>query len=130
MHCGHTKAKAPGETKDVSMFRFPADESRKEQWLKALGLKASKITKKTRICSRHFLNGDSSQVPSLDTGKRFASPKLRSKRCIIITNHHFNSQCIIIFTVLNVCYPQLTSEFSQRETVLQCQKNLIPFFIL
>ena len=48
--CGRTKAKAPGETKDVSMFGFPAYESRKEQWLKALGLKASDITKSSRIC--------------------------------------------------------------------------------
>lgn len=79
--CGHTKAKAPGEKKDVSLFRFPADQSRREQWLKALGLKASDITKNSRICSRHFLNGDSAQVPSLDIGKRFASPKkLHSKR--------------------------------------------------
>ena len=79
--CGHTKAKAPGETKDVSLFRFPADQSRKEQWLKALGLKASDITKNSRICSRYFLNGDSARVPLLDIGKRFASPKkLHSKR--------------------------------------------------
>ena len=43
--CGHTKAKAPGEKKDVS-FRFPGDQSQREQWLKALGLKASDIIKK------------------------------------------------------------------------------------
>ena len=27
------------------------------------------------MCSRHFLHGSSSSVPSLDIGKRFASPK-------------------------------------------------------
>ena len=81
--CGHTKAKAPGETKHVSLFRFPADQTRREQWLKALGLKSSDVTANSRICSRHFLNGDSSQVPSIDTGKRFASPKkIHSKRGI------------------------------------------------
>ena len=34
--CGHTKAKAPGETKHV-LFRFPADQTQREQWLKVLG---------------------------------------------------------------------------------------------
>ena len=56
--CGHTKAKAPCETKDVWMFRFPADQSRKEQWLKVVRLKVGDITEKSHICSQHFLAGD------------------------------------------------------------------------
>ena len=47
--CGHTKAKALGETKHVSLFRFPADQTRREQWLKALGPKSSDITLLARI---------------------------------------------------------------------------------
>ena len=65
----------------MSKFWFPADQVRREQWLKAIGLKANDVKENSRICSRHFLNGDSTQVPSLDIGKHFASPKkLQSKR--------------------------------------------------
>lgn len=39
----------------------------------ALGL--TDVNEQTRICSRHFLHGDSSNIPVLDLGKCFASPK-------------------------------------------------------
>ena len=59
------------------MHRFPtkADHLRRQQWLIALGLKEEQLQDHHRICSRHFPNGDVSQVPSLHLGKRFASPK-------------------------------------------------------
>lgn len=59
--------KLPGETKDV-LFRFPTDQSRREQWLKVLGLKASDITKTSCICSWHFLSGDSPSLDMLEDG--------------------------------------------------------------
>lgn len=62
----------------MSMFRFPGsgDEKRRKQWLEAINLsKQYYISKHSRICSRHFLHGDPSNPPSLDLGKRFASPK-------------------------------------------------------
>ena len=57
------------------MFRFPADKEKRQKWLEALNLTEAEISEHSRICSRHFLHGDPSNVPSLDIGKRFASPK-------------------------------------------------------
>lgn len=70
--CGRTKGKGD---KKVSMFRFPADKEKRQKWLEALNLTEAEIGEHSRICSRHFLHGDPSNVPSLDIGKRFASPK-------------------------------------------------------
>jgi len=69
--CGRVKGK--GQT--VSMHRFPADPTKKQEWLRVLGLTEDDITDYSRICSRHFLFGDTSIPPSLDIGKRFSSPK-------------------------------------------------------
>ena len=75
--CGHTKAKG----KSVSMHRFPSDSAKRQKWLDALGMTEGNLTLQARICSCHFLNGDTSQVPSLKIGKRFASPrKLQTER--------------------------------------------------
>ena len=57
------------------MYRFPADKEKRRQWLEALNLSEVEVGEHARICSRHFLHGDPSNVPSLDIGKRFASPK-------------------------------------------------------
>ena len=59
------------------MYRLPADKTKKEQWISALELQEANITKDTRVCSRHFLNGDTTQIPSRSLGKRFCSPKKR-----------------------------------------------------
>ena len=67
--CGHTKGKGD----KASMYRFPADKIRRQQWLVALNL-TEDITEHTCVCSRHFLHGNST-TPVLDLGKRFASPK-------------------------------------------------------
>ena len=69
--CGHAKIKGDR----VAMFRIPADKSRRQQWLDALNLTEDEVKDHTRVCSRHFLHGDSCNIPSLDLGKRFASPK-------------------------------------------------------
>ena len=69
--CGHVK----GKKDKVSMYRFPSDKAKRQLWLVALNLTESDITDHTRICSRHFLHGNSSNVPSFDLGRRFASPK-------------------------------------------------------
>ena len=78
--CGQVKKK----NERVSMFRFPADPKRRQQWLEALGVAESAISEQSRVCSRHFLHGDSSNVPVLNLGSRFASPRKkeseRSKR--------------------------------------------------
>lgn len=50
----------------------------------ALGL--TDVSEQTHVCSRHFLHGDSSNIPVLDLGKCFASPKKvdtnRNKRAL------------------------------------------------
>ena len=81
--CGHIKSK---KRPKVAMHRFPANPEKRAQWLSAVGLIEDDIKEHTRICSRHFLHGDSSNPPSLSLGKRFASPKKllldRGKRAI------------------------------------------------
>ena len=63
-------------SRNASMFRFPSkNATKREQWLTAVGLKVADITKHWRICSRHFLNGDSNQIPSIEVGARYCSPK-------------------------------------------------------
>ena len=64
----------------VSMYRFPKDHVKRNEWLCALNLKEENVKEHHRVCSRHFLNGDMRQTPSLTIGAHFASPK----RCIQI----------------------------------------------
>ena len=50
----------------------PEDNS---AWLDTLNLKEDEVKEHMRVCSWHFFHGDSSNIPSLDLGKWFASPK-------------------------------------------------------
>ncbi len=70
--CGHVKSK---KDPNIKMHRFPADPVKKALWLNAVGLRESDLHDHTRICSRHFLHGNTSNPPSLSLGKRFSSPK-------------------------------------------------------
>ena len=63
------------KTKSVSMYRFPKDLAKRSQWLSVLHLTEESIKEHHRVCSRHFPSGDGTQIPSLNLGKRFASPK-------------------------------------------------------
>ena len=69
--CKHTKTKDPS----VHMHRFPRNLIRRKHWCKALCIQEKELPRDARVCSRHFLNGDTSNLPSLSMGKRFASPK-------------------------------------------------------
>ena len=71
--CKHTRARDPG----VHMHRFPANPDKRQEWCEALCLQEKDLRSNTRVCSRHFPNGDISNLPSLSVGKRFASPKKR-----------------------------------------------------
>ena len=75
----------------VSMFRLPVDKKRRQQWLDALHLTENDVTEYTRVCSPHFLHGNPSSPPSIDIGKRFASPKKidleRGKRAVKCAGH-------------------------------------------
>lgn len=89
------------------MFRFPADPKRRQQWLEALGVAESDISDQSRVCSRHFLHGDSSNVPVLNLGSRFASPRKkeseRSKRAQ--KRRHFKLPTLVSNTKKK-CVPQ------------------------
>ena len=69
--CGCIKGKGD----KVSMFRPPADKTRRQQWLDALNLTEEDVSEHTDVYSQHFLRGDPSNTPALDLDKWFASPK-------------------------------------------------------
>lgn len=69
------RAKKKGD--NVSMHRFPpkSEPIKRQNWLRALNLNDHEIMDHHRICSRHFQHGDVTQIPSLQLGARFQSPK-------------------------------------------------------
>lgn len=64
----------------VKMFRFPSNPVIRKQWLHNIGLKEQDLRQHSRLCSRHFRNGDKTQLPTLHLGKRFASPRKNNER--------------------------------------------------
>ena len=79
--CRNTPSKDPS----VSFHSFPgASDSKSALWLKLFGLNESRLRLQSRVCSKHFLGGDTTIEPMLTLGKRFASPikqqHLRAKR--------------------------------------------------
>ena len=75
--CGNSKTKDP----NISLHRFPAGEVKKRRWIEIMELIKGTVKPHSRICSRHFRNGDLSSGPERTLGKKFASPKkLYSKR--------------------------------------------------
>lgn len=73
----HSKHKKKDD-RTVSMFRFPSDKETHDKWLSSLELRREDVKPHSRVCSRHFLNGDPSQIPSLHLGKRLYSPKKKA----------------------------------------------------
>ena len=51
-------------------------------WLEVFSLREEDIKPSTRICSRHFPDGDVSKSLSITLGKRFASPIKQGLRAI------------------------------------------------
>ena len=66
--CGNSKAKDAS----ICLHWFPAGEIK---WIEAMGLSESSVKQHSRICSRHFRNGDPVNGPDKSLGKKFASPK-------------------------------------------------------
>ena len=67
----------------MSFHRFPANAERRAVWLRVFELREEDIKPNSRVCARHFPDGDVKNPPVLTLGKRFASPiKIgpRSKR--------------------------------------------------
>ena len=68
--CGNSRKKAP----QLSYHRFPSDPERRALWLQVFQLTEEQIRPHTRVCSRHFPEGNPLNKPDLSLGKRFASP--------------------------------------------------------
>lgn len=68
--CGNT----PTKDKDASFHRFPTDPVKRASWLQAFGIDKSQLKSQSRVCCRHFRDGDTMKEPLENLGKRFASP--------------------------------------------------------
>ena len=58
----------------ASFHRFPKDPRRRGVWLRALGIAEDQLRDHSRVCCRHFPDGDATKEPLSNIGKRFASP--------------------------------------------------------
>ena len=66
--CGNTRTK----DSSVSFHRFPKEQKRRSLWLSVFELNEDDIkASTTRVCSRHFPEGDSQKPPSASLGKRY-----------------------------------------------------------
>lgn len=74
--CRNTKAR----DSSASFHRLPKDPKRRTLWLEVLGIREEDIKEGTRVCCRHFPDGDCQKDPSMSLGKRFASPKKKGPR--------------------------------------------------
>ena len=68
--CGTTPTQDP----DASFHRLPSDPERRASWLDAFGLEESQLKAQSRVCCRHFRDGNAKNEPIVSLGKRFASP--------------------------------------------------------
>ena len=68
--CGNSRVK----DSSTSFHHFPADEARRNTWLRMFQLDPSQVKPHTRVCCRHFPEGDVKKDPKMTLGKRFASP--------------------------------------------------------
>ena len=68
--CGNSRKKAP----KLSYHRFPTNQAKRSQWLRVFQLDPEVVKPHTRVCSRHFKNGDPINDPQANIGRRFASP--------------------------------------------------------
>ena len=66
--CGLSKAKDPS----LSLYRIPKEPELRRIWLESLSLTDDKICAESRVCSRHFRDGNPKNIPSLHIGKSFS----------------------------------------------------------
>ena len=66
--CGLSKSSDP----TISLFRLPKEPGRRKLWLDNLGFHEQGVTTESRVCSRHFRDGNPQNAPSLDIGKEFS----------------------------------------------------------
>ncbi len=68
-----------GKDASICLHRFPAGE-KKKKCIEAMGLPESSVKQYSRICSRNFRNGDPTNGPDKNLGRKFASPKKQWSR--------------------------------------------------
>ena len=75
--CGRSKEKDP----DISLHRFPKSPEGKKKWMDGLNLSEDVITPESRVCSRHFRDGNPKNPPSIHLGEKFTSgPSIETER--------------------------------------------------
>ena len=57
----------------ISLFRLPKEPGWRKTWLENLGLLEQDLTTESRICSRHFRDGNPQNMPSLHIEKEFSA---------------------------------------------------------
>ncbi len=68
--CGNTLAL----DSRITFHPIPSSPETRVGWLRALGVQESDVNPSSRVCCKHFPDGDPLKTPSLALGKRFASP--------------------------------------------------------
>ena len=68
--CKNSRVKFPG----LTYHRFPANLERRAKWLSIFHLSEAELKPHTRVCCRHFPDGDTQKDPEISLGKRFTSP--------------------------------------------------------
>ena len=63
--CSNTQAK----DRAVSFHRIPRDIPRRSTWLEVFGMSELDIKPSSRVCCRHFPDGDVRKIPSMTLGK-------------------------------------------------------------
>ena len=60
---------------NVSFHCFPSNLGKKQLWIEEFGLLEGSIKPFSRVCNRHFRNGDPNNGPDKTLDTKFASPK-------------------------------------------------------
>ena len=63
--CGNSRKKAP----KLSYHRFPTNQANRAQWLQVFQLDPEVVKPHTRVCSRHFMNGNPIKNPKANIGR-------------------------------------------------------------
>ena len=63
--CPNTQSKDPS----LKFHRFPRDPAVRRVWLDTFSMEEGDLKPSSRVCSRHFPEGNQHKVPSLTIGK-------------------------------------------------------------
>ena len=74
--CNNNRAKDPA----VSFHRIPRNKATRAKWLEVFNLTENAIKPSSRVCSRHFPDGDVKKDPSMTVGKfiSYTLPSMKS----------------------------------------------------